>query len=108
VYVVTIDIRYFICRSSLFIDKRVRGKKKNENTTRRACSAGFCQVDDKRIVTYTERWQRRLLVRGVGSNQKLIFHPFKWWTTCIIVFVVGWMNAQIEQMLELIKEKEKR
>jgi hypothetical protein len=55
VYVVTIDIRYFICRSSLFIDKRVKGKKKNENTTRRACSAGFCQVDDKRIVTYTER-----------------------------------------------------
>ena len=30
VYVVTIDIRYFICRSSLFIDKRVREKKERE------------------------------------------------------------------------------
>jgi hypothetical protein len=39
-----------------------------------ACAVGFCQVDDKRIVTYTERRQRRLLVRGVGSNQQLIFH----------------------------------
>jgi hypothetical protein len=83
VWLLIYDISSFV--SSLFIDKSV-GKKKNENTTRCACAVGFCQVDDKRIVTYTEQRQRRLLVGGVDSNQKLIFHPFEWWTTCIVVF----------------------
>ena len=68
-YGVTIDIRYFIFLLFLSIRASSSGKKRqqkkrrkkndddnDENTTKRkACSARFCRVDDKRIVTYTER-----------------------------------------------------
>jgi hypothetical protein len=46
-----------------YLDKRGGIKKdRNDNMTRRPCRIGFYQINDKRIVTHTERQQRPLLL----------------------------------------------